>query len=83
MTNLVVGNLWGFDGPRHAPWPDIMSSIIIYTAAFGILFYISTILASILRPDSPFQTPGSRVNVNYLQKFRPAQIDFYSWWCIH
>ncbi|KAG2102156.1 hypothetical protein BD769DRAFT_1393704 [Suillus cothurnatus] len=51
MTNLVVGNLWGFDGPRHAPWPDIMSSVIIYTAAFGILFYVSTILASILRPD--------------------------------
>ncbi|KAG2360149.1 hypothetical protein BDR07DRAFT_1174580, partial [Suillus spraguei] len=34
-----------------------ISSIIICTTAFGILFYVGTILVSVLRPDSPFQTP--------------------------
>ncbi|KAG0699433.1 hypothetical protein DFH29DRAFT_1081304 [Suillus ampliporus] len=36
-----------------------ISSVIICTTAFGILFYAGTILVSALRPDSPFRTPGS------------------------
>lgn len=36
-----------------------ISSVIICTIAFGIFFYGFTILVSVSRPDSPFQTPGS------------------------
>jgi hypothetical protein len=37
-----------------------MSSIIICTTAFGVIFYWGTILVSLWYPDSPFQSPGSR-----------------------
>jgi hypothetical protein len=36
-----------------------ISSVVICPTAFGILFYLGTILVSVLRPDSPFQTPMS------------------------
>jgi hypothetical protein len=36
-----------------------ISSVIISTTALGILFYVATILISVLHPDSPFQTAGS------------------------
>jgi len=36
-----------------------ISSVIICTTALGILFYVATILVSVIHPDSPFQTAGS------------------------
>src|ERR1700709_968231 len=36
-----------------------ISSVIISATALGILFYVATILISVLHPDSPFQTAGS------------------------
>ncbi|KAJ8594413.1 hypothetical protein M405DRAFT_838552 [Rhizopogon salebrosus TDB-379] len=36
-----------------------ISSVIISTTGFGILFYVGTILISVWHPDSPFQTAGS------------------------
>jgi hypothetical protein len=36
-----------------------ISSVIITATALGILFYVGTIVISVLHPDSPFQTAGS------------------------
>jgi hypothetical protein len=36
-----------------------ISSVIISATALGILFYVATIVVSVLHPDSPFQTAGS------------------------
>jgi hypothetical protein len=36
-----------------------ISSVIISTTALGILFYVATIVISVLHPDSPFQTVES------------------------
>jgi hypothetical protein len=36
-----------------------ISSVIITATALGILFYVATIVISVLHPDSPFQTAGS------------------------
>ncbi|OJA11725.1 hypothetical protein AZE42_11467 [Rhizopogon vesiculosus] len=36
-----------------------IASVVICTTALGILFYVATILISVLHPDSPFQTAGS------------------------
>ncbi|KAG2040400.1 hypothetical protein BDR03DRAFT_1089823 [Suillus americanus] len=53
-----------------------ISSIIIFTTAFGILFYAGTILVSALRPDSPFQTPGSELFVAICKKMLPKKFTF-------
>ncbi|KAG1727875.1 hypothetical protein EDB19DRAFT_173341 [Suillus lakei] len=39
----------------------MISSVIICTTVVGILIYASTIVVSMLRPDSPFQTPGAEL----------------------
>ncbi|OJA08596.1 hypothetical protein AZE42_07129 [Rhizopogon vesiculosus] len=36
-----------------------ISSVIICTTALGVLFYVATILISVLQPESPFQTAES------------------------
>ncbi|KAG0699431.1 hypothetical protein DFH29DRAFT_936974 [Suillus ampliporus] len=36
-----------------------ISSVLICTTSFGILFYAGTVCMSAWRPDSPFQSPGS------------------------
>jgi len=36
-----------------------ISSVIICATALGILFYVATILVSVIHPDCPFQTAGS------------------------
>jgi hypothetical protein len=41
------------------------------TTAFGVLFYAGTILVSVWRPESPFQTPGSELVA--LQTFIPVR----------
>jgi hypothetical protein len=38
-----------------------ISSVIISTTGFGILFYVGTILISVWHPDSPFQAAGSAI----------------------
>ncbi|OAX40408.1 hypothetical protein K503DRAFT_620216 [Rhizopogon vinicolor AM-OR11-026] len=38
-----------------------ISSVIICTTAFGVLFYGITVFISLLRPDSPFKSPGSHL----------------------
>ncbi|OJA16564.1 hypothetical protein AZE42_03846 [Rhizopogon vesiculosus] len=38
-----------------------ISSVIICTTAFGLLFYGITVLISLLCPDSPFKSPGSHL----------------------
>jgi hypothetical protein len=48
-----------------------ISSVIICTTAFGILFYVATTLVSVLRPDSPFRTPGSELFAAIRQKKIP------------
>ncbi|KAG2357894.1 hypothetical protein BDR07DRAFT_317545 [Suillus spraguei] len=48
-----------------------ISSIIICTTAFGILFYMGTILVSVIRPDSPFQTPVSELIATICRKCLP------------
>ncbi|KAG1805472.1 uncharacterized protein BJ212DRAFT_868580 [Suillus subaureus] len=53
-----------------------ISSVIICTTAFGILFYAGTILVSVLRPDSPFQTPASELFVAIRQKFLSDKFTF-------
>ncbi|KAG1838912.1 hypothetical protein DFJ58DRAFT_860689, partial [Suillus subalutaceus] len=50
-----------------------ISSVIICTTAFGILFYAGTILVSALRPDSPFQTPGSELFVAICKRMLPKK----------
>lgn len=54
-----------------------ISSVIICTTAFGILFYASTILLSRLYPDSPFQTPGSDVVRAVYEKFLAVRNHFF------
>ncbi|KAG1725538.1 hypothetical protein EDB19DRAFT_1947173 [Suillus lakei] len=49
-----------------------ISSIIICTTAFGILFYAGTIFVSALRPDSPFRTPGSDLVGAICKKILPG-----------
>jgi hypothetical protein len=49
-----------------------ISSVIISTTALGILFYIATIVISVLHPDSPFQTAGSAVVGAIFRKFPDA-----------
>ncbi|KAG1886676.1 hypothetical protein F4604DRAFT_1675549 [Suillus subluteus] len=53
-----------------------ISSVIICTTAFGILFYIGTILVSALHPDSPFQTPGSELFVAICKRMLPKKFTF-------
>lgn len=48
-----------------------ISSVIICTTAFGLLFYVGTILVSVLHPGSPFQTPGSDLFVAICQELLP------------
>ncbi|OJA12112.1 hypothetical protein AZE42_06628 [Rhizopogon vesiculosus] len=43
------------------------------TTAFGILFYVSTVLVSVLRPDSPFRTPGASLVESVYNKFCPPR----------
>lgn len=50
-----------------------ISSVIMSTTAFGLLSYGVTILLSVLRPDSPFQTPGSAFVKAIRNKFRPLK----------
>ncbi|KAG2076156.1 hypothetical protein BDR04DRAFT_1090038, partial [Suillus decipiens] len=50
-----------------------ISSVIICTTSFGILFYVGTILVSVLRPDSPFQTPISELVAAICQRFLPKK----------
>jgi hypothetical protein len=55
----------------------IISSAIICTTAFasGILFYMATIFVSVLHPDSPFQTPGSKLVRASCNRFLPLLTD--------
>jgi hypothetical protein len=53
----------------------IISSAIICTTAFGILFYMTTIFVSVLHPDSPFQTPGSELVGALCKRFSPLLTD--------
>jgi hypothetical protein len=48
-----------------------ISSLIIFITASGILFYMVTILVSVLRPGSPFQTPGSELVGALCKRFIP------------
>ncbi|KAG1886657.1 hypothetical protein F4604DRAFT_1282599 [Suillus subluteus] len=48
-----------------------ISSVIICTTAFGILFYVVTTLVSVSRPDSPFHTPGSELFATICQTNLP------------
>jgi hypothetical protein len=49
------------------------SGVIICTTAFGTLFSMATSLVSLLRPDSPFQTPGSEFVGALCRKFLPVR----------
>jgi hypothetical protein len=53
-----------------------ISSVIICTTAFGILFYVGTNLVSALRPDSPFQTPASELFVAVCKRILPKKLTF-------
>jgi hypothetical protein len=53
-----------------------ISSIIISTTALGILFYVATILISVLHPDSPFQTAGSTLVGAICEKFHLVRSTF-------
>lgn len=48
-----------------------ISTVIICTTAFGILFYVATIFVSVLHPDSPFQTAGSQLVAAICEKKIP------------
>jgi hypothetical protein len=48
-----------------------ISSLIIFITASGVLFHMATILVSVLRPDSPFQTPGSELVGALCNRFLP------------
>ena len=48
-----------------------ISSIIIGTTAFGMIFYLATILVAVLSPDSPFQSPGSAILNFFFKRFLP------------
>ncbi|KAG1787434.1 uncharacterized protein HD556DRAFT_1409233 [Suillus plorans] len=50
-----------------------ISSVIICTTAFGILFYVGTFLVSVLHPDSPFRTPASDLLATICQKIYPGK----------
>ncbi|KAG0699176.1 hypothetical protein DFH29DRAFT_62225 [Suillus ampliporus] len=50
-----------------------ISSVIICTTAFGILLYGVTIHVSLWRPDSPFQTPGSKIAGTICRLFLPVR----------
>ncbi|OJA21309.1 hypothetical protein AZE42_11109 [Rhizopogon vesiculosus] len=50
-----------------------ISSIIMSTTAFGILFYVFTALVSVLRPDSPFRTPGAALLESVYNTFCPPR----------
>jgi hypothetical protein len=54
-----------------------ISSVIICTTAFGMLFYASTTLLSRLYPDSPFHTPGSEVLRAIYKKLPAVRNPFY------
>jgi hypothetical protein len=53
-----------------------ISSVIICTTAFGIMLYASTILVTMLRPDSPFQTPGAELMGDICRYFFPDRFAF-------
>jgi hypothetical protein len=53
-----------------------MSSVIICTTAFGIVFYVGTNLVAALRPDSPFQTPASKLFVVICNRMLPKKFTF-------
>ncbi|KAG1886745.1 hypothetical protein F4604DRAFT_1285155 [Suillus subluteus] len=59
----MVANMW--------TQQTTISSVIICTTASGILFYAGTIIVSMLRPDSPFQTPGSEAMKAIWKKYFP------------
>ena len=50
-----------------------ISRVLICTTAFGIMFYLSTILISVSRPDSPYQTAGSDFVRAVCKKFLPIK----------
>ncbi|KAJ8585609.1 hypothetical protein M405DRAFT_401299 [Rhizopogon salebrosus TDB-379] len=55
-----------------------ISSVIISATALGILFYVATILISVLHPDSPFQTAGSVIVGAISRKIPKAFSDAFS-----
>jgi hypothetical protein len=55
-----------------------ISSVIISATALGILFYVGTILISVLHPDSPFQTAGSTLVGAVCRKIFEAFSDAFS-----
>ncbi|KAJ8584829.1 hypothetical protein M405DRAFT_437733 [Rhizopogon salebrosus TDB-379] len=55
-----------------------ISSVIISATALGILFYVATILISVLHPDSPFQTAGSVIVGAISRKISKAFSDAFS-----
>ena len=50
-----------------------ISGVIMSTTAFGVLSYGATIFLSMLRPDSPFQTPGSALVKAIRNTLRPLE----------
>jgi hypothetical protein len=53
-----------------------ISSVIVCTTAFGIIFYAGTILMSALRPDSPFQVPGPGLFTAICKRMLPKTFTF-------
>ena len=52
-----------------------ISNVIMSIMGFGVLVYGATILLPVLRPDSPFHTPGSALVKAICNKFRPLKSD--------
>jgi len=50
-----------------------VSSVIIGTTAFGMIFYLTTILVSVLSPYSPCQSPGSKIIGTIFKDFLPVR----------
>ncbi|KAG1850987.1 hypothetical protein C8R48DRAFT_836547 [Suillus tomentosus] len=53
-----------------------ISSVVICSTAFGILFYASALLVTILRPDSPFRTPGAELMGAICRKLLRGRLTF-------
>jgi hypothetical protein len=55
-----------------------ISSVIISATALGILFYVATIVISVLHPNSPFQTAGSALVGAIYRKISKAFPDAFA-----
>ena len=59
----LAGNMWTL---QHT-----VASVIMATTAFGLIFYLFTIMSSLKSPDCPFQTPVSTVLLLALRRTSP------------